>query len=137
MEVVERHAVVVCDAQSDHLASLPQDVRGPVVRNVSELLTHFRRNKWAVVFTGLRFESGYPELPERHRLYGGLKRLNAKQGDSTVHWFMNGFAGADIDESLAPTEDSSVSHMSSVETEFSATLSLFRVWSCSRQVPCS
>ena len=49
-----------------------------------------------MVFTGLRFPSGYEGVPLRHRIFGGLRRMNAVQGDEKVHFFMEGFEGAEI-----------------------------------------
>mmetsp|Transcript_14521 Transcript_14521/g.29502 ORF Transcript_14521/g.29502 Transcript_14521/m.29502 type:complete len:219 (+) Transcript_14521:84-740(+) len=99
-EAPERYALVVCDAQPDLLTSLQQDVRDELLAKLRELLQGARNAGWLVVFTGLRFPSGYEGVPERHRLFGGLKRLNAKTGDERVHWFMEGHAGAEVDASL-------------------------------------
>merc|ERR1712187_258843 len=57
-----------------------------------------------IIFDGLRFPSGYVGVPSRHRIFGGLQRLNAKTGDDSVHFFMEGYPGGDIDPALAPQE---------------------------------
>ncbi|CAK0824124.1 unnamed protein product [Prorocentrum cordatum] len=49
-----------------------------------------------------RFASGYAGLPHRHRPFGSLARLNSRQGDSAVHWLMEGYEGSEIEPSLAP-----------------------------------
>mmetsp|Transcript_86221 Transcript_86221/g.268212 ORF Transcript_86221/g.268212 Transcript_86221/m.268212 type:complete len:219 (+) Transcript_86221:58-714(+) len=102
----ERYALVVCDAQPDLLASLPQAERERLLSGVRELLGSARSAGWLTVFTGLRFPAAYEGVPPRHRLFGGLQRLNAKQGDERVHWFMEGHAGAEIEPSLGPLEGS-------------------------------
>eukprot|EP00931_Biecheleriopsis_adriatica_P006542 TRINITY_DN107937_c0_g1_i1.p1 TRINITY_DN107937_c0_g1~~TRINITY_DN107937_c0_g1_i1.p1 ORF type:complete len:242 (+),score=56.44 TRINITY_DN107937_c0_g1_i1:32-727(+) len=103
-EPPEKYALVVCDAQPDLLASLSEERRDTLLRDLGELLEGARRANWLVIFTGLRFDSGYAGVPPRHRVFGALQRLNAKQGDERVHWFMDGFPGADIAADLAPRE---------------------------------
>lgn len=40
----------------------------------------------------------------RHRIFGGLRRMNAVQGDRGVHFFMEGFEGAEIAPGAGPAE---------------------------------
>ncbi|CAJ1447735.1 unnamed protein product [Effrenium voratum] len=107
-EPPERYALVMCDAQPDLLNSLPEEARSELLRNLQQLLEGARRANWQIVFTGLRFPSGYAGVPKRHRVFGGLQRLNEKQGDERVHWFMEGFPGTDIAPDLAPLEGEEV-----------------------------
>ena len=79
--VRERHALVVCDLQPDLLGSLPEAERERLLDHVRIVLAAARRANWLVVFTGLRFGPGYAGVSQRHKLYGGLARLNAKVGD--------------------------------------------------------
>ncbi|CAL1150099.1 unnamed protein product [Cladocopium goreaui] len=95
-------------AQPDLLNSLPQGSRDELLQHIHELLEGARRQKWLVIFTGLRFKSGYAGVPRRHRVFGGLQRMNAAQGDERVHWFMEGFQGAEIVRDLAPQEGETV-----------------------------
>lgn len=98
-------ALVVCDAQPDALAALAPDARETLVARLHVLLDGARRAGWPVVFTGLRFPAGYAGLAPTHKVYGALARLNAKVGDSRAHWFMDGHAGCDIEQSLLRPSD--------------------------------
>ena len=49
--------------------------------------------------------TGYDSVSTKHKLYGALKKLNAKLGDKAVHWFMKGWKGSEI----LSTEDSHIS----------------------------
>jgi len=102
--VKERYALVVCDCQSDHLRALPEDERKSFLTALELVVRSAREANWLVVFTGYRFSAGYSEVPSRHRIFGGLKRLNARQGDATVHWFLDGYDGSNIEPEVAPRE---------------------------------
>jgi len=102
-EVRERYALVICDVQRDLLAKLTEGQRAELLAPLKELLTSAHRANWLVVFTGLRFPAGYQGVPSRHRLFGGLQRLNAKQGDERVHWLMDGYEGTEVDAELIST----------------------------------
>eukprot|EP00927_Polykrikos_kofoidii_P066117 TRINITY_DN61771_c0_g1_i1.p1 TRINITY_DN61771_c0_g1~~TRINITY_DN61771_c0_g1_i1.p1 ORF type:complete len:249 (+),score=45.24 TRINITY_DN61771_c0_g1_i1:90-749(+) len=104
-DVRERYALVICDMQPDFLSALPAgDVRNGFVAVLQELLAAARQSGWAIVFSGLRFPSRYEGVNPRHRLFGGLRRLNAKQSDEKVHWFMDGFPGSEIDPQIETQE---------------------------------
>ncbi len=91
----ELRALVVCDLQPDLLGALPQ--RGaPLLVALGPALEAARAAGWIVVFSGLRFPPGYDGVDPRHRLFGGLAKLNKKLGDGAVHWFMEGHAGAEL-----------------------------------------
>jgi nicotinamidase-related amidase len=96
----ESHALVVCDMQPDLLGSIPAELREPLLDNVRLCIDAARQAGWLVVFQGLRFGPGYAGVGPRHRIYGGLQRLNAKVGDAKVHWFMEGYAGSGIEPRL-------------------------------------
>ena len=102
--VSERHALVLCDLQPDLLGSIPTHDRERLLDTVRIVLTAARRAKWLVVFTGLRFGPGYAGISPRHKLYGGLARLNAKVGDERAHWFLEGFEGSEIATGLLELE---------------------------------
>ena len=72
----------------------------PVHAALVPLVEAARLSGRLVVFSGLRFPTGYEGLSARHRLFGGLARLNAKLGDKAAHWFMEGFSGSEL--CLAP-----------------------------------
>ena len=101
----ERYALVVCDMQPDLLGSIADELREPLLDALRLCLGAARRAGWFVVFTGVRFASGYAGVSQRHKLYGGLARLNAKVGDKAVHWFMEGFDGSEIEPSLLRREE--------------------------------
>merc|ERR1712060_1048107 len=88
--------------------ALTSEDRAALLEGLKELVGGARRSGWFIVFTGLRFPSGYANVNPRHRLYGGLKRLNAKQGDERAHWFMEGHSGAEIDPALEQQEGDAV-----------------------------
>jgi nicotinamidase-related amidase len=96
----DRNALVVCDMQPDLLASIPLVPRESLFAGIKLALEAARSAKWLVVFVGLRFQSGYACVNPKHKLFGGFRRLNAKVGDKSAHWFMDGFSGAEIDPSL-------------------------------------
>mmetsp|Transcript_12507 Transcript_12507/g.35847 ORF Transcript_12507/g.35847 Transcript_12507/m.35847 type:complete len:219 (+) Transcript_12507:58-714(+) len=102
--VPERYALVLCDVQLDFLNAIPSEARPALVTQLRDLLQAARRANWLVVFSGTRFPSAYEGVHPRHRLFGGLKRLNRKQGDGTVHWLMEGHPGAEIHPELQPVE---------------------------------
>eukprot|EP00929_Paragymnodinium_shiwhaense_P076529 TRINITY_DN39368_c0_g1_i2.p1 TRINITY_DN39368_c0_g1~~TRINITY_DN39368_c0_g1_i2.p1 ORF type:complete len:237 (-),score=53.04 TRINITY_DN39368_c0_g1_i2:58-711(-) len=91
--VSERYALVLCDLQ---LASIRQ------------LLGGARDSNWCVVWTGLRFPKSYEGVSSRHRLYGGFKRLNEKMGDDKCHWFMEGWADAELTSEVERLESDQV-----------------------------
>mmetsp|Transcript_50293 Transcript_50293/g.132970 ORF Transcript_50293/g.132970 Transcript_50293/m.132970 type:complete len:258 (-) Transcript_50293:36-809(-) len=107
-EAPERYALVLCDVQNDILNALSEEARTKMLAALHDLLEGARRANWHIVFTGLRFPPGYEGVPTRHRLFGGLRRLNAKQGDERVHWLMEGYAGSEIHGDLAPRAGESV-----------------------------
>jgi len=100
--------LVIVDAQPDLINALPVELREPFLKHLKELLSAARRANWLVVFSGLRFPSGYEGVKPRHRVFGALQRLNQKQGDKTVHWLMEGFEGSNIHPELAPAEEEPV-----------------------------
>lgn len=108
VEPPERYALLVCDAQEDLLSSISDDRRDALLQNIKSMLQGARRANWTIIFTGIRFSSGYAGVPPRHRIFGALQRLNAKQGDERVHWFMEGFPGAEIVSEIAPQEGEAV-----------------------------
>eukprot|EP00933_Yihiella_yeosuensis_P045254 TRINITY_DN40603_c0_g1_i1.p1 TRINITY_DN40603_c0_g1~~TRINITY_DN40603_c0_g1_i1.p1 ORF type:complete len:220 (-),score=47.79 TRINITY_DN40603_c0_g1_i1:79-738(-) len=103
-EPPERYAMVICDAQPDLLQSLSEGRRADLVKDIRCLLQGARNANWTIIFTGIRFASGYAGVPSRHRTFGGLQRLNARQGDERVHWFMEGFPGSEIHPDLSPLD---------------------------------
>jgi len=90
----KRTALVICDLQPDLLGSLPN--REILISSIDIVLEAAKANNWIVVYSGLKFESGYESVPESHKLYGALKKLNSKMGDKAVHWFMEGYPGSRI-----------------------------------------
>ena len=102
--VRERHALVICDLQPDLLGSIATPDRELLLDQVGIVLSAARRANWLVVFTGLRFGPGYAGVSPRHKLYGGLARLNAKVGDDRAHWFLEGFEGSEIAAGLLQLE---------------------------------
>ena len=68
------------------------------------LLEAARLSDWLVVFSGLRFPSGYAGVDPTHKLFGALARLNGKLGDKAAHWFMNGYAGSEISLNVKENE---------------------------------
>jgi nicotinamidase-related amidase len=91
----ERRALVVCDLQLDLLRSLPQ-CGAPLLTALVPALEAARAAGWLIVFSGLRFQPGYVGVSTRHRLFGGLVKLNKKLGDGSVHWLMADHTGAEI-----------------------------------------
>lgn len=92
----ERRALVVCDLQPDALGSLSAEQRTSLLTALKPLLEAARLSNWLVVFSGLRFPSGYAGVNPDHKLFGALARLNDKLGDKAAHWFMDGYAGSEI-----------------------------------------
>ena len=90
----KRTALVICDLQPDLLGSLPN--REILISSIDIVLEVAAANNWTVFYSGLRFESGYESVPEFHKLYGALKKLNNKMGDKAVHWFMDSYPGSNI-----------------------------------------
>mmetsp|Transcript_25188 Transcript_25188/g.75673 ORF Transcript_25188/g.75673 Transcript_25188/m.75673 type:complete len:218 (-) Transcript_25188:121-774(-) len=100
----ERYALVLCDVQVDLLNAIPSEARCNLIGQLKQLLEAARRANWLVVFLGTCFAPGYEGVHPRHRLYGGLRRLNQKQGDEKAHWLMQGREGAQVHPDLAPAE---------------------------------
>lgn len=98
-------ALIVCDMQPDLLKSIstPPNARDECLTNTKVCIMAARQMKWTVIFTGLRFRCRYEGVPPQHRLYGAFRRLNEKVGDSSAHWFMDGYEGSKIDECLLPS----------------------------------
>jgi nicotinamidase-related amidase len=92
----ERYALVVCDMQPDLIGSLSAESRETLLTALVPALEAARSAGWSVVFSGLRFPSGYVGVPPQHKLYGAMARLNQKMGDKAAHWFMEGYDGAEI-----------------------------------------
>jgi len=97
--------LVVCDMQPDLLGSIPIDARKAMIAALKVCIDAARQAHWPIIFTGLRFPKGYGGLEIHDRLYGGLKRLNIQMGDGSVHWFLEGFKGAEIEPSLVKKGD--------------------------------
>jgi hypothetical protein len=93
-------ALLICDLQQDYIGSLVKqdslltgiDIALEVIRRRNSI----NKNSWIIIYSGLRFNSGYEGVSPSHKLYGGLKKLNEKLGDEKVHWFMEGFSGSKI-----------------------------------------
>jgi len=90
----KRKALVICDLQPDLLGSLLN--REALISSIEIVLEAAIANNWIIIYSGLKFESGYENVPETHKLYGALKKLNRKIGDKAVHWFMEGYPGSQI-----------------------------------------
>ena len=98
-------ALIVCDMQTDMLKSIstPPNARDDVLTASKVCIMAARQMKWTVIFTGLRFRCRYEGIPPQHRLYGAFRRLNEKVGDSSAHWFMDGYEGSKIEKCLLPS----------------------------------
>mmetsp|Transcript_8713 Transcript_8713/g.16214 ORF Transcript_8713/g.16214 Transcript_8713/m.16214 type:complete len:570 (-) Transcript_8713:97-1806(-) len=107
-KVKERCALVVCDMQPDLLKAISTETRAAFLEAVRICIEGARKGGWLIIFTGLRFPPGYDGVSARHRLYGSFRRLNEKVGDKQAHWFMEGYAGAEIEPLLAPQEGDAV-----------------------------
>lgn len=103
--MAQRYALVVCDTQPDLLGSLAEDIREKLLANIKDLVDGAKQAGWLIVYTGLKFQAAYDGVPPRHRLFGGLRRLSARQGGQGVHWLMEGHAGAEIHPALQPAEE--------------------------------
>lgn len=91
----ERTALVLCDLQPDQLKGLKE--RGDsLLLSLRIPLEAARKNNWLVAYSGLQFKSGYDGVSPNHKLYGALRKLNARLGDKAVHWFMEGWDGSQI-----------------------------------------
>eukprot|EP00929_Paragymnodinium_shiwhaense_P023419 TRINITY_DN14659_c0_g1_i1.p1 TRINITY_DN14659_c0_g1~~TRINITY_DN14659_c0_g1_i1.p1 ORF type:complete len:569 (-),score=117.28 TRINITY_DN14659_c0_g1_i1:122-1828(-) len=96
----EKHVLVICDVQPDLLKAIAQHARDTLLQSLRVCIETARKAGWTIVFTGTRFAAGYAGVSSRHRIYGGFKRLNEKVGDAKVNWFLDGYAGSEIDPSL-------------------------------------
>lgn len=113
-----RAALVVCDMQPDLIGSLPAETQDSLLLATKLCIDAARRAGWLIVFTGLRFPSGYAGVAPGHKLYGGLARLNSRVGDKHVHWFMEGYDGSEIEPALLRDGDAVVwrrSHLPAAE----------------------
>jgi nicotinamidase-related amidase len=99
-----KHALIVCDMQPDALRSLAPATAATVLEAVKiavECCLHANSGCWTVIFQGLQFPASYGNLNPHHRIYGALKRINTLQGgDERAHWFLEGYAGSDVEPSL-------------------------------------
>ena len=101
----ERIALVICDLQPDLLGSLQH--KDQYLSALEIIVALARKQSWSIVYSGLRFESGYKGVPLNHKLYGALVKLNAKLSDKAVHWFMDGYDGQSLlctNDKIAPRE---------------------------------
>ena len=96
----ERYALVVCDLQQDLIGSLSPHNRELLLTALIPVLEAARSAGWLLVFSGLRFSSGYIGVNHDHKIYGAMARLNAKMGDKAAHWFMEGYEGSEISPKL-------------------------------------
>lgn len=87
------HALIVCDLQTVALNALPETPRRALldfIRMVLEAVTACPSGKSKIVWSGLRFSSGYyDEVPDRHKVFGALKRLSRMTG-GTSKFFVQG-----------------------------------------------
>jgi nicotinamidase-related amidase len=111
-----KRALIICDMQPDIMPSLfahpsPPPSVDPKARReafadavqtvfLAAISSPLAADNSLVLFTGLRFPSGYEGLYPEHSLYGSLRRLNQKVGDKMAHWFMENYPGSEIDSSL-------------------------------------
>ena len=86
------HVLIVCDMQNDLLNSLEKSKRDVLVDFI-DICRSVEKN---IVYTGVKFSSGYAETPRNHKIYGGFRRLNEKVGDMGAHWFLDGYEGSRV-----------------------------------------
>ena len=84
----QTHALVICDIQKVALKALDRSTRESLLDGIQICIQLARRMGWKVVWSGLRFPSGYQGIEDTHKLYGALKRLNSKMGDANANWFL-------------------------------------------------
>ena len=93
----QHHVLVVCDMQPDLLGSIvPVARRGALEDRIQLCLDVSRRAGWKVIHTGVRFTSSYHDVSPHHKIYGGIRRMNAKLGNDIAHWFLDGYPGSDV-----------------------------------------
>jgi nicotinamidase-related amidase len=83
-----KHALAICDVQIVALKALDRSTRMSLLDGIQICIQLARREGWRVIWSGLRFPSGYQGIEETHKLYGALKRLNSKVGDANANWFL-------------------------------------------------
>jgi nicotinamidase-related amidase len=87
-DILPKHALVICDVQVVALKALDRSTRESLLDGIQICIQLARRVGWKVLWSGLRFPSGYQGIKETHKLYGALKRLNSKVGDAHANWFL-------------------------------------------------
>jgi nicotinamidase-related amidase len=92
----ERISLVICDLQPDLLGSLKQEHQERLLLALVIVLDAARRHSWTIVYSGLKFPSGYQGVSEGHKLYGAFRKLNQTMGDQAVHWFLEGWPDSEI-----------------------------------------
>ena len=100
-------SLVICDLQPDLLGSIPE--KETLLTSLKILIEIAQKRKWLILYSGLKFQPGYQNVSESHKLYGALKKLNSKLGDKAVHWFMEGYPGCEFH--VLQKDDARVRHV--------------------------
>jgi nicotinamidase-related amidase len=108
-------ALVICDLQHDALRSLENKNKVESLLSAIRITVEAaRNNNWIVIHSGLKFKSHYDGVDPNHKLYGALRKLNAKLDDEKVHFFMSGWPGCEFMLHVAPEDQTiwrSTSHL--------------------------
>jgi len=88
-----RTAVLIMDYQNDIISMLPPEAQAPLLERAGTVLKEARQAGVPVVYVGVRFREGYPEVNAQNKLFVGLKQSGRLR---------EGTPGAEIDARVAP-----------------------------------
>eukprot|EP00238_Polyblepharides_amylifera_P001067 CAMPEP_0196574206 /NCGR_PEP_ID=MMETSP1081-20130531/3966_1 /TAXON_ID=36882 /ORGANISM="Pyramimonas amylifera, Strain CCMP720" /LENGTH=188 /DNA_ID=CAMNT_0041892153 /DNA_START=112 /DNA_END=678 /DNA_ORIENTATION=+ len=107
--------LLLCDYQNDILVSLSPVERERIVGNTQRLLHGARTAGIPVIFVGVCFRSGYPEVNMNNKMYQSIKNANV---------LLDGTIGAQFEEALQPQPNEPVVVKKRVGAHFNTELPL-------------
>jgi len=86
-------AILIMDYQNDIVALLPEERQKPLLQGAARVLDAARQAGLPVIYVGIRFRDGYPEVSPHNKVFSSVKQRGLLQENTS---------GVDISVEVAP-----------------------------------
>ena len=86
-------AILIMDYQNDIVALLPEERQKPLLQRAARVLDAARQAGLPVIYVGIRFRDGYPEVSPHNKVFSSVKQRGLLQENTS---------GVDISVEVAP-----------------------------------
>jgi len=86
-------AILIMDYQNDIVALLPEEQQKPLLQRTAKVLDVARKASLPVIYVGIRFRDGYPEISPRNKVFSSVKQRGL---------LLENTSGVDIRAEVAP-----------------------------------